>query len=82
MVGLPKGGGGQCERVLPYFLHNVAGAGNDLGDDFAAAAVKNGVAVEIVADPDDIRALDMAQAPGYQRWQDTNLADLVEDMES
>lgn len=51
-------------------------------DDFAAAAVKNGVAVEIVVDPDDTRALDMAQAPGYQRWQDTNLADLVEDMES
>ena len=44
--------------------------------------MKNGVAVEIVADPDDTRALDMAQAPGYQRWQDTNLADLVEDMES
>ena len=37
MVGLPKGGGGQGECVLPYFLYNVAGAGNDLGDDFAAA---------------------------------------------
>ena len=37
MVGLPKGGGRQGECVLSYFLYNVTGAGNHLGDDFAAA---------------------------------------------
>ena len=35
---MPKGGGRQGECVLPHFLCNVTGAGNHLGDDFAAAA--------------------------------------------
>ena len=35
--------------------------------------------VEVHVDDTDLRAVEMAEAPGYKRWQDNDLADLVED---
>lgn len=48
-------------------------------DALAAAGVRHGVAVDVVVDPEDTRALVMAEAPGYQRWQDADLRALVDD---
>lgn len=35
--------------------------------------------VDVMVDDTDSRAIDMAEAPGYKRWQDNDLAALVED---
>ncbi|PRQ11435.1 hypothetical protein C1Y63_06180 [Corynebacterium sp. 13CS0277] len=46
-------------------------------DRLVAAGARLGVAVEIAVDPEDDRAVAMAGEPGYKRWQDNNLEELV-----
>ena len=48
-------------------------------DALRAAGVRSSVAVSVVVDPDDLRAVAMAEAPGFQRWQDADLLGLVDD---
>ncbi|MBZ8176209.1 hypothetical protein GSS88_00090 [Corynebacterium sp. 3HC-13] len=43
-----------------------------------AMGYRYGIAVDIQVDDDDLRAVHMAEAPGYKNWQENNLADLVE----
>ena len=47
-----------------------------------SAGVRAGVAVSVIVDPDDLRAVAMAEAPGFQRWQDFDLVGLVDDATS
>lgn len=42
----------------------------------AATGARFGIAVEVIVDEDE-RAIQMAEAPGYKRWQDNDLAELV-----
>ena len=42
-------------------------------------ALRHNLALEVVVDDADVRALDLAEAPGFHRYQDTDLAALVEE---
>lgn len=42
------------------------------------SALRKNLALEVIVDDEDLRAVDLAEAPGFQRYQDTNLAALVE----
>lgn len=37
------------------------------------------MAVDVLVDPDDERAVDVASAPGFKKWQDNDLSELVEE---
>lgn len=42
-----------------------------------SAGAKHDLKVTVTLDDDDMRAVDMADTPGYKRWQDNDLASLV-----
>ncbi|APT84236.1 hypothetical protein [Corynebacterium aquilae] len=46
-------------------------------DQLAAAGARLGVVVDVVVDQEDDRAVVMAGEPGYKRWQDNDLEELV-----
>lgn len=44
-----------------------------------ATGARFGLAVTVELDDSDVRAVEMAEAPGYQSWQEADLTELVED---
>lgn len=47
-------------------------------EELVAAGARLGVAVEVHVEIENMRAVEMAEAPGYQSWKDADLEELVE----
>lgn len=81
-----------AEKAVFVASKAFAAAGHDVGRlivttmcpelDIAAlkaAGAEHNIAVDVSVDDEDQRALTMAEAPGFKRWKDNDLAALVED---